>query len=372
MATINNISGFVTLGSEELQVAGSMTFSATGGPTNLTYGLATTGTAELPWVENISDAGTDYILGFAFRTSDTTVGTTANIVRVLSTSGQILRLAFATDSSGDLIFFDDVAQIATITAPLTDNTWHYIEIYFEKTGNDSWEIFVDDSSVASGSGDDFDDGAALDAVAFDGNSTNDPNWTNIYIISGATAAADRLGPQVVKRYGSTKSSAVPDDGGDNLNVGTWSAALTVPFAGTVQAEYTNAAAGAVDADATNGDPEGPQNDSDVTTNPVAIKGVWRMERSGGGGAAHFGLIGNDSDGAVRTFDFDPPTTATNFNFVSETATIVPTTSEHLRIGFETTGGQDFECYGCAGMVLFDFSAPTPATVTPLHYHRMMR
>jgi len=100
-----------------------------------------------------------------------------------------------------------------------------------------------------------------------------------------------------------------------------------------------------DNDDTNGSPEGPKNDAriDGDSNIKGMKGICNMERSGGSGSDHFILMGNDGDGTTRSADLDPPTSSDTYFFLSESGSIVPLSTEYCRIGFETTGGQDFEC-----------------------------
>jgi len=307
-----------------------------------------------------SDQGNDYIVGFYCRWTDATPAsiqssffymmdahTTNALELLLNTDGTV---SFLAGSLGE-------THGTTASAVFSDNTWHLVELYFQYATSADWELFVDGDSVMSGTGDntqrtpplgDF----WLSAEFNDGWKAGD--W---YFISGASSAADRLsnGADVqniqVKHYWSTNGLAVPDDGGDNLNVGSWQS-MSVNgegFDAVVSGEYTGTGSGAVNTDDGGGaaGTGGPNTDSDIAADSEirAVKGTWVMERSGGGGSAHYGLLGNSADGTTRSADFDPPTSKATYEFLSEAATIVPLSTEYGQIGIETTGGQDFECYG---------------------------
>ena len=172
--------------------------------------------------------------------------------------------------------------------------------------------------------------------------------------SGSTTFDDKLGIVEIFKYQSVKNSATPDDGGDVLNAGTWNRAGETPLAETAtNPEYTSAGAGAVDTDATNGSPEGPANDVRVgnDANIRAAKAISSMQRSSGGQSDHFILFGNDVDGTTRSAVLNPSVSFDEFFFVSEAASIVPLSTEHFRIGFETTGPRDYECREQWAMIL---------------------
>ncbi len=360
VATINNFIGFETGGVHELASSSGISVNTTT-PRSDAYSAnisgTDTGTID-PFSGQVADAGNDYIIGFGIRFTDKTPASPGDFI-ILSDGSGANHVRLRLEADGDFALIDaNNSVIRTITDPFTENSYHYIEVYWQRSGTGTIEAFIDDSSQGSDTSQDLLSGTAdFTIVDIAGAGLANYRLDDIYIMSGCTSSADRLGPAEVFAYTSAKASATPDDGGDNLNVGNWGDA-DVPFAVSVQIEYTDTGAGAVDSDATNGDPEGPLNDSRITGTVNAIKGVWRLERAGGGASDHYGLLGNNVDGTTRSVDLDPASgTPGNFYFVSESADIVPTTGQYCRIGIETTGAQDFECYGMAAMILH---IPPPA------------
>lgn len=355
VATINNFCGFETGGLEEASaLAGSFNVvtSPVGSGTYVLEIIGTTGEYTLPPFP-VADAGNDYIIGVRFASPNLSQSNVAQFCRIRESGTAVLILEYTT--SNELILRD---QGGTALATLSSfhsaiNTFRYIEVYFQHSTSGDWELFVDNASEDSGSGADFSNAGSIDEIFFaKGNSGNAVHVDDVYFMSGVADATDRLGPAEIFKYQSDKASSTPDDGGDVLDVGNWGDAGVVPFPATVQIEYTDAGAGAVDSDGTNGSPEGPLNDSRITGTIDAIKGIWTMERAGGGATDHYGLLGNNVDGTTRSADFDPASgTPGNFYFVSESAAIVPTTGQYCRIGIESTGAQDFECYGMSAMIL---------------------
>ena len=382
--TINRICGFET-GDETEISASDPGIVSNSDPRTGTFSLIldSAGTDESasidPFAAQVTDQGNDYITAFAVSFQDVTPTTASDFILLTDgVSANHVRLRIEAD--GDLLIIDaNNSIIRTITAPFSTLTYAFLELYWQRSNSGTIELFIDGVSQGEDTAQDLLSGTGdFTTVGFGPTDTNGVTiFDDFYQISGATASSDRLGDGSldpffeVFGYQSDKASATPDDGGDNLDIGQWVDCGVVPFVDSSVAEYTNTAAGAVDSDATNGNPEGPVNDGRIDGTIVCMQGVWRMNRSGGGGAAHFGLMGNDVDGTTRSADFDPSTTIEGFFFMSESASIVPTTSEHCRIGFETTGGQDFQCYGQMAMLGHVPSGVAP-TVTPLHYHRMMR
>lgn len=357
VATINRICGFETGDETELSIVGTGGNVADVFDRSGTFGFSPgTGLSAIdPFGAQVSDQGNDYIIGIAVRFFDKTPSSDSDFLLCSDGSGgNHIRLRLEQD--GDLAIIDaNNSVIRTINDPFTDNVYFFLELYWQRSASAAVELFIDGVSQGTDSAQDLLNGTAqftsLDLFAAPPGSTA---MDDIYVISGAAGSSDRLGGTdpffEVFGYQSDKASAVPDDGGDNLQVGQWLDCGVVPFVTSSVAEYTSANAGAVDTDGTNGNPEGPLNDSRITGSIACIQGVWLMERSGGGGSLHFGLLGNNVDGATRSADFDPPQNNTGFFFLSESASIVPETDEYCRIGFETTGAQDFECFGQMAML----------------------
>lgn len=319
--------------------------------------------------------GTDrYVVGFALQLDDVTPSAVIRIFSARSVDdvgGDDISLQVETNGNLTLRNSSGSTQ-DTVTTPFTVDTWHYIELSWHRADPGIAVVTIDGTSHGANSSD-FDNsfitfgGAELDG----GTGTATAYFDDFYLIGNAGGAADRLADIFAKAeestvevhtYQNTKNSATPDDGGTVLNTGTWDLAGQTPLvnsAGNV-AIYTGVGAGAVDMDAANGSPEGPVNDPriDGEDNIYAVKGLWNMQRGGGGGSAHWGLLGNDVDDTTRSRDFDPPASYGNFFMVSGADTIVPLATEHLRIGFEGDGAQDFDTGDMWAMILHrsDFPA----------------
>jgi hypothetical protein len=322
-----------------------------------------------------SDPGNDYCISFWWRTTDVTPSTEVSIVNVKN-STRVNHVALTINTDGSLRVFEVGGGATTIAATpgLSDNTWHHIQFYFQHSDPGDCEVFVDGVSKGSLTGKDFTYlAAAISFIAFE-NATSgvDTYIDDIRFDGGLTDSSDIPPDSRIAPYWSTKNSATPDDGGNDLDVGTWDLIQVVPFAGTVQAEYTaSAAAGAVTTDDAGGSAGtgGPNTDADVENDPVAIKGFVRMSRGGGSGTAHYILLGNNVDGTTRSSDLNPTTALANYEFVSTSASVVPTTSEYCRIGIEVSGNQDFDCAGMIAEVLHELPA---AASFPYHLRRIKR
>ncbi len=359
--TINRICGFETGDETELSANSGSTVGAlrirSG---SFALNLSSTDTASIdPFAAQVTDQGNDYIIGLGVLFSDKTPASPTDFF-ICSDGSGANHIRLRIESDGDLVIVDaNNSVVRTITDPFTEDVYSYLELYWQRSGTGTVELFIDGTSQGSDASQDLLSGtAAFTSCDFAGAGPGIWGTDDFYCISGATASSDRLSNTTgaapffeVFGYQSDKASATPDDGGANLQVGQWVDCGVVPFVTSTVAEYTSSNAGAVDSDATNGNPEGPLNDSRITGTIACIQGVWLMDRSGGGGSNHFGLLGNDTDGTTQSADFDPPASPpTGFFFLSESATIVPETTEYCRIGFETSGAQDFECYGQMAML----------------------
>ena len=96
-----------------------------------------------------------------------------------------------------------------------------------------------------------------------------------------------------------------------------------------------------------------------------MKGIWRMKRSGGSGAVHYGLLGNTGTGIAdsdRSADHDPTTSYANYTDVREDN--LPLSTEFMRIGFEKDNkGQDYSCCAMLAQILHvPDVAPTGTTI----------
>ncbi len=376
--TINEYIGFETGGIADESSATSGTPIVTDADIvrSGSYALGMNATADqydIDPLRHIASAGTGYVFGFAFRATDHTPASATTMVIIGdSTDANVLELALQTDGTIDLI---DNTGTTALTDVLEDDTWHYIEIFWNHVDSGTWQVFIDTVSVGTASTRDMSGGGTLDLFRLQGTATGTFYFDDVYILSDAVVG-DRLGDCEVFKYQSAKASAVPDDdfpasgsAGDTLNLGTWDQAGITPMEDAgVAAEYTDAGAGAVYSDGTNGSPEGPANDPriDGDSNIRAIKAVVNMKRSGGGGSDHFILLGNSggvSGDIIRSGDLGPSQSFVFYYLISESSTVVPTSSEYCAIGFETTGAQDFECQEMWAMLLHVPTVPTLSTLS---------
>ncbi len=367
--TLNNLIGFETNGLEEASSVANAPIIQSGVVNTGGFALQFDNvSADQYFVEPFegftSDAGDQYAIGFAFRTDDLTV--TANYALFRCTGQGSNQISLAVDgTTAELVLLDNgLSEVGRSTPTLSVDTWHYIEVYWENADSAVAEVFLDGVQVISVTAQDFFLTGAYDTLVFEGTTANAHNiyFDDVYCASGLTAASELLGPSEVIPYRSSKNSVTPDDGGADLDIGTWLAVQTIPFDVTIGAEYTaSGAAGAVDCDDVGGSAGtgGPATDTNAADAINGVKAIMSMERGGGGPTDHFILLGNDADGTTRSADLDPAASQGIFFFVSEAATIVPLSSEVLRVGFENTAAQDFECYDMLAQILH-----TPSTVDP--------
>jgi hypothetical protein len=375
--TINNFWGAETDGLEEsFSTTGTIDVTA-GAAHSGGYGYVITGSGtnelDLDPFETIADAGTGYVVGFWAKKKTALINADA-VFQALE--GTTIFATIHLQADGDVSFRNATTELGiTTTQPISLDTWHYFELYFQHSNSAAWELFVDGNSVLSGSGDDLDEGSTFDTIRFEA-VTNDVHLDDIYFMSGATGATDRLGGCEVFAYRSDLNSATPDtdagagSGRSVLDDGTWDLTQTIPFAATKQASYNDTGAGSVKTDDVGGSSGGgPSGDTNITGDIKAIKGICTMLRSGGGVTEHYILLGNSVDGTTRSADLDPTTGFITYFMVSESASIVPTSSESCQIGFEMTNAQDFDC---AGMLATILHVPAAVSAFPYHLRRIKR
>jgi hypothetical protein len=372
--TLNNFWGAETGGLEECSATGSSPSASSADSHSGTYSFAlssTPDTIQFDPFESVPDAGIGYIIGFWVNMNNNS-WVSSDFLRVEAAASAII-LQIETNTSEQLVLKDQGGTTRITSSTVSPTTgWHFIEIYFELSGaNSDCELFIDGVSEGTSSVATFTSDIVLIEFLGSAGGSNDEYIDDIYFLSGCTSSADRLGGSEVFAYRSSKASVTPDtDAGAGsaatfLDAGHWADAQEVPFSSQSplpDSQYTRsgAAAGSVVTDDVGGSAGtgGPNTDANITGTIKAIKGIWRMSRDGGSNTAHYGLLGNDSDGTTRSADFDPSTSMVNYFMVSESATVVPTSSEHAQIGFEkSSGGQIFECEDMLAMVLH---VPVPA------------
>jgi len=353
--TINNFWGAETGGLEEvLSTFGTVT-AESGNTAHPGSGFAYKVASTSAWFKidpfaGQVDAGGDYIFGQWVYIS----AGSASLLGRISDDSDTQEIGF------DFLTTNNQIRVAGTTSAndvFVDDEWFFLEIYWERSNSSVIEVWVTDTSgiatnILSLTGVDTLGTGSLGSLRFGGTLTNSPLYDSGYLLSGTTSDADRLGPVEVFAYRSNKASAVADWGRGGgpvkitLDAGTWANAQEIIFNETNTADYTATASagGLVDCDDVGGSAGtgGPNTDANIDgdSNMKAMKGVWRMKRSGGGATDHTGRIGNSSQAAAGTPDFDPTTAFVNYFFV--TTVTLPTASQYISIGLEkSNGGQDY-------------------------------
>ncbi len=354
--TINNFWGAETGGLEEVDTSGGTAAASTVQVHSGTYSYVVSIPADifrLDPFEVISDAGTKCILGLWYRTgpdSNTVINSIVNLTD-LTNSDFFVKYR---GSTGRVTLYDSTNTQRLSSFVLDINTWYFIEVYVDRVDSGGAELFIDGASQGTTSARDFNAITGTPVLEFRGTANGIEYIDDIYFISGAAAAVDRLGGCEVFSYRSNKTGATPDTG-DNLNAGAWANTQEVPFSDTVAGAYTatTALAGHIITDDVGGSSGGgPDTDTNITGPIAAIKGIWLARRDNGTATDHFGLLGNSGDGVTRTPELGLTQSNAIYTFVSESASIVPTDSEFCRIGIEkTSGGRIFNCREMLAVIL---------------------
>ncbi len=351
--TINNNWGAETGGMDEASSVVSATASSAQAHSGA-YSYLCASSAQnfdLDPFEAVADAGTKCILGFWYRTPS--AFSTLEMAKLWDGTNQDFSLDQQSDGAVDL---QDSAGITRIngTTLLSASTWYFIEVYVDRLNSGAAEFFIDGVSQGTTAAQDFNAITGGPVLRFAGtHASASTYYDDIYFISGATAATDRLGGCEVFGYRSNLNSATPDIG-DVLDIGVWKDAQEIPFSTTLYARYEGAGiqAGAVNTDDLGGSSTGgPSGDTKITGSIKAIKGIWNARRSSGTATTHYALLGNSGDGTTRT-TVVLGTTNKIYTVVSEAATIVPTAAEYCRIGIEkTAGSRKWDCRDMLATIL---------------------
>ena len=366
--TINNFWGAETGGMDEASAFTGASASTTQKHSGAYSYKITTNTEEfdLDPFEAIASGGVKTIIGFWYRTPPvTTVDTvvegfgTTNLDFSLNLSSSKLNLR----DSGDTV-------VITGTTVLSTATWYFIEIYVERANSGAAELFIDGVSEGTASAKDFNAITGGLQLKFIGSGTAGDSIyiDDIYFQSGAASSADRLGGCEVISYRSSKTGVTPDTG-DDLGSGSWLNTQEIPFNTANVGRYTLDAAGAgsVNTDDVGGSSGGgPNTDTNLDGTIPALKGIWYAKRDAGTATSHYGLLGNSGDGTTRTPELGLTSTDTIYTWISELTTIVPTTSEYCKIGFEkSSGGRVFNCRDMLAVILHVPVASVPRDVTTI-------
>ncbi len=369
--TINNFVGFETQGLEESSsTSGSPDINTTihrSGAACLVMD-ASTDLLNVSCFSGAADAGNDYIIGFAYRAPTRLAG--EEIISV-DADDSVLAVGLRINANNG---FDLIGPTASVDSSANDlweaGKWQYIEIWFEFLETANAKVFLDGVEIINSTARDrITAGTVLDVISINSDSSIVKLYDDIYFLSGAADETDRLGPVEVYMKQGAQTGTAPDTSAladTTLDEGDWENASETPLdeeTQTAAASYTGGTVqeGVVYADGS-GDKLGPNGDDRFTGVTIkAMKGIWRMARSGGGGTAQFGEIGNDGGAASdieTTADLDITASFANYEFLTETAATLPTLSEHAAIGFSKDGGgQDLDVAEMWVMLLVVPNAP---------------
>ena len=365
---VNNFTGFETGDTlEALSIAGSPTFPITDVRSGGRKLFLDVGSEKytLPWVDNVTDAGGDYIIGFAVKFASTSSDPTA-FATVSDTNGSIIEINVDNNNS-IVVESQGVDQITSSEEVIGTSSYHYIEVYFQHSDSGNAELFIDGVSQGTATAQDFSRGGSLDSTVgllFNHDGSNDISIDDVYILSGASSASDAFGDAEVFPYQNTAEDAT--DQGDTLADGTWALVSETPLnEGTSNdAQYvdTGNLTGSTICD--EGTRAGPSGDANVDgdSNIKAAKWIGRFKRGAGGGRTHNFYGGNDGAGAnhatwiasndAKTLAMSLDTVYATFTMLSE-STEVPSSTEDFQYGFSksATGGQDIFCGDIWAMLL---------------------
>lgn len=357
MVQVNNFTGFETEGTEEAIVADTLSFLTSGQRSGGScVRFISSGEFDLSWAEGVTDAGSGYIFGFGIQLVDT-VGQAVGPVWVLDDSGGVI-LQIQKNTSEQLELRDAAGSILDTSAVLSIATWYYIEVYAELNSSSAdWEWFIDGVSEGSGAAADLTDGNAFgssSSIFRVGGSAGDTTYfDDVYILSGATSADDRLGTgtQVITYQGGNSGSAADFDntgaaGGDSLGFFTngWADAGETPLdvsAGHICRYDTNATQnGAIAFDDTNAGGGGPGPYADLTNLQFikATKFHWHARfRDVSGPNTYERIYGKTTPGATTATvaKSSLPLTSTHadyFTLIENTDANCPNTSQYAVMG----------------------------------------
>lgn len=382
--TLNNFTGFETQGDEEANAtAGSITFNATGGRNNGAYITLNSSIAEyeLLWVvTGATDGGNDYIVGAGVRFDDVTPTDVGVFLEIHDDADSVI-ISLQLQANGDVLVQDaNQATIRTLTPTLVDATFHFFEIYFQHSATGTIEVFIDEFSEGSDSNEDLTDGngfgGAGSHLKLRRSADIVSRYDDIYILSGATDADDRLGPVEVFGYQSDSS-----DGTNLENSRTWAEAGDTPGVEESDATAVQVAGGTsttaivdlVDGANSRGLPGGPSTGApnDVSDTIKGAKWIYNLHRSNGSGTSMRYIYGNTGETATSSVDIEASLTDTAYTIfeqISEAASVVPTASEDFRYGIsagtDDTGSRELFAADIWAMLLHVPAADTNQAMAP--------
>lgn len=246
--TINNLWGAETGGLEEASASiGSPTASTTQAHSGTySYRLTPGDTLDFSMFESVASAGNNHIIGFWIRFDTVDSGLTQDFLEIHDSGGKAIGLGLAFTDGNLRVTWVGGSTEYTSGPYFSDNTWHFVELYFQNLNSGDFEVFIDGVSKASNTARDFVNSGTVDTIKFaTANVGGARSWylDDMYWLSDVTDETDRLGGCEVFSYRSSKASATPDlTSGDALDAGQWADAQEIGFGETNVASYEAAGA----------------------------------------------------------------------------------------------------------------------------------
>ncbi len=302
----------------------------------------------------VASGGTGNILGFAFYTTDKTPSGTRQFVRMADDVDALI-LNIQLETNGDVVLLDNTGSNTAINDPFTINQWHYIELFWEHSDSGSWELFVDGTSVGSGSSRDMSGGGTLDECSFFDIGQGIQYFDDVYWLSGATSISDRLGGSSISEmpevFGYQNTAEDATDQGDTLDNGTWALVSETPLnEGTSNDAFYDVGSAQKDGHTVTdeGSRSGPSGDANIDGDSNIKGGKWihRLKRESGSGVDHVTVVGHNGNTSEQAV-----TLGTGYGtfFYFSVGADLPTSSETFAIGFGSSstgdgvGGRDPVC-----------------------------
>jgi hypothetical protein len=320
-------------------------------------------------------AGGKHAINFWFYTSDATPTANTTIVDSASSVAADDGIIVQITTSGFLLLRDaNGTSIETGTTALSTATWHHICMVWDpNTASGDYTVFLDGIEELDGTG--LDTLAATTSDIYNLRGDTDPihYFDDIVIYEDVTDKNDFLNsfhkPRV-HRYRSTLNSATGEGSfiDQDLDAGVWVDTQAVTPVDTGFASFNGgiAASGVFYNDAGgSAGTGGPNTDTEVGDKIIGVVANWRMQRSGGGGTAQWGISrgGQGSGGSSggtgvsvdsgKTMDVSGEMTTAGCMKISEDGT-------HIYVGDRASPGNIFQYDLSTG---FDLSTGSYASKT---------
>lgn len=341
--TLNNFIGFETGGLEEASgLTGSMTVISDPVRTgNYALSGSASGLYEILPFESVADAGDKQIVGVAVYFHDITPAFNTIFLTAYEDGDDANALFHARLETSGSFRMNYVTGGDTMSAPFTQNKWHYLEIVWQHLDSATVDVYVDGSSIGSFSGKDLSRGGTFDGYQLYWSSYTDQVYDDFYCMSGATGVSDLLGPRVEVLGAFQNNVEDATDQGTTLDIGDWansgstplySVSLDPAYQGGAQTGYTRC---------DEGDRDGPL--ALITGTSKGAKWLHRLNRTNGSGTTHYKRYGAYDGASDQVLDAAVTlgTGYANFFTITETDAQVPSdTDEYFCSGIrKTTGGR---------------------------------